>query len=61
VHDLAAIDAVLQQQVERATGKWHAAGHAPVPVDPHLADDAIAVERLFEGSDRAEFARPPPR
>jgi len=52
--DLAMVDAVLQHRIERATGKLVSTGCTPVPVDPHLADDAIAVKILLEIPDRAE-------
>ncbi len=37
-----------QHRIERTTGKRVSAGRTPVPVDPHLADDAIAVKLLLE-------------
>ena len=55
VNDLAAIDAVLQYQVERAAREWLAADCATRRTRPRLALDASGVELLFQQPDRAEF------
>ena len=55
VDDLAAIDAVLQHQIERAAGDRHAARCIAEAVEPGLADDAGRVEFLLECTNRFQL------
>src|SRR6266404_8686286 len=55
VDDLAAIDAVLQHQVEPAAREWLAASQATRCARPQLALDAVGVQLVLQQPDRAEF------
>src|SRR3954453_12647631 len=55
VNDLAAIDPVLQHQIERAAGEWLAAAQATRCARPQPALDAAGVELLLQQPDRAEL------
>src|SRR5215831_12253011 len=55
VDDLAAIDAVLQHQVERAAREWLAAAPATRCARPQRALDAAGVQLVLQQPDRAEF------
>jgi hypothetical protein len=54
VNDFAAVDAVLQHEIESAAGQQPTTSLAVVLVDPHFAYDPAAVELLLEGEDGAE-------
>ena len=51
--DLAAIDAILQQQIERAAREWLAARKTAASPRTTLADDAQTVEFDFQQRNRA--------
>src|SRR5882724_4117966 len=55
MHDLAAVDSVLQHQVERATRKASFSSASSVLVEASLADDFALVEFLLQQRDRAQF------
>src|SRR6516165_3294012 len=55
VNDLAAIDAVLQQEVERTAREQFATPQATRSARPRLAFDAPGFELLLQQPDRAEF------
>src|SRR5438034_11026319 len=55
VDDLAAIDPVLQHQIERAAREWLAAAPATRCARPQPAVDAAGVELVLQQPDRAEF------
>src|SRR5947199_2144828 len=55
VDDLAAIDAVLQHQIERAAREWLAAAPATRCARPQPALDAAGVELVLQQPNRAEF------
>ena len=52
--DLAAINTVLQHQIEGAAGERLATGLAAVLVDANLALYAEAIELFLEGEDRTK-------
>src|SRR5690349_6860614 len=56
VNDLAAIDAVLQHQVERTTGEWLPTRDAARGARPQLAPDAPSLQFVLLQPDRAEFS-----
>src|SRR4051812_11363600 len=57
VHDLAAVDAVLEHVVQRAAGERRAPAVPPEPIHPALAShDALGL--LFEGPHRANLRVP---
>src|SRR5213596_1344432 len=55
VDDLAAIDPVLQHQIERTAGEWLAAPPATRCAGPQFALDAAGVQLVLQQPDRAEF------
>src|SRR5207248_11460805 len=55
VHDLAAIEPVLQHQVERAAREWLAANAAPRSGGPRFAVDRLSFELVLQQPDRTEF------
>src|SRR6266446_10412651 len=55
VNDLAAINAVLQHQIERTTGEWLPARDAPRGAGPQPALDAPGFQLVLQQPDRAEF------
>src|ERR1700736_3604207 len=55
VNDLAAIDAVLQHQVECTTGEWFPTRDAARGARPQLALDAPGFQLILHQPDRAEF------
>src|SRR6267378_3698873 len=55
VNDLAAIEAVLQHQVERTTGEWLPARDAARGARSQLAPDAPGLQFVLQRPDRAEF------
>ena len=55
VHDLAAIEAVLQHQVKCTAREWLAANAATRSARPRLALDAAGFEVLVQQPDRTEF------
>src|ERR1700732_3740070 len=55
VNDLAAINAVLEHQVERATGEWLPARDAARGACPQFAPDAAGFQLVLQQPDRAEF------
>src|SRR6266436_8972712 len=55
VNDLAAIDAVLQHQVERAASEWFPTRDAARGARPQLALDAPGFQLVLQQPDRAEF------
>src|SRR6266478_6151020 len=59
VNDLAAIDAVLQHQVERAAGEWFPTRDAARGARSQLAPDAPGLQFFLQQPDRAEFGVAP--
>src|SRR6266446_10735662 len=55
VSNLAAINAVLQHQVERTTGEWLATRDAARGARPQPALDTPGFKLVLQQSDRAEF------
>ena len=55
VDDLAAIDAVLQHQIERTAGEWLATRDAARAARPQFALDVAGFQLVLQQSDRAEF------
>src|SRR6266481_2708724 len=55
VNDLAAIEAVLQHQVERTAGEWFPTRDAARSARPQLALDAPGFQLALQQPDRAEF------
>src|SRR6266403_3703742 len=59
VNDLAAINAVLQHQVERATGEWLPTRDAARGACPQFAPDAAGFQLVLQQPDRAAFGVAP--
>src|SRR6266446_976462 len=59
VNDLAAINAVLQHQVERTTGEWLPTRDAARGARSQLAPDAPGLQFVLQQPDRAEFGVAP--
>src|SRR5438034_6602352 len=59
VNDLAAINAVLQHQVERTTGEWLPTRDAARGACPQFAPDAPGLQFVLHQPDRAEFGVAP--
>src|SRR3954454_23514913 len=55
VDDLAAIDPVLQHQIERTAREWLSASQATRCAGPQPAVDAAGVQLVLQQPDRAEF------
>ncbi len=55
VHDLPAVDAVLQHRLKSAAGERPATGPTAMPVDPCLADNALAIQLPLERSRGAKI------
>src|SRR5215472_4440235 len=55
VNDLAAINAVLQYQVERTASEWLAAAQATRCAGPQFGLNTLGVELVLQQADRAEF------
>ncbi len=54
--NLTAIDAVLQHQIEGATGQGLSAVGAAIGSSPHLADDAFRIELALQEPDRTPMS-----
>src|SRR5271156_1574182 len=59
VNDLAAIEAILQHQVERTAREWLVADEAPRSARPRLAFDPSGFNLVLQQPNRAEFGEAP--